>query len=54
MYLLAGFDEQERIDLGKRNLQLIANEENQDRAQCQQNGARQDNIVRLSGAKTCG
>ena len=27
------FDELERVDLGKMNLQLIANEENQDRTQ---------------------
>ena len=27
----------ERVDLGKMNLQLIANEENQDRAQCGKN-----------------
>jgi hypothetical protein len=30
-------DELERVDLGKMNLQLIANEENQDRAQCGKN-----------------
>jgi len=29
----------ERVDLGKMNLQLIANEENQDRAQCGKNEA---------------
>ena len=32
-------DELERVDLGKMNLQLIANEENQDRAQCGKNEA---------------
>jgi hypothetical protein len=32
-------DELERIDLGKMNFQLIANEENQDRAQCGKNEA---------------
>jgi hypothetical protein len=35
-----GFDELERVDLGKMNLQLIANEENQDRTQCGKNEAR--------------
>jgi hypothetical protein len=30
-------DELERVDLGKMNLQLVANEENQDRAQCGKN-----------------
>ncbi len=44
----------ERIDLGKMNLQLIANEKNQDRAHCGKNEASQDGTVRLSGAKTCG
>src|ERR1700687_822784 len=29
----------EGVDLGKMNLQLIANEENQDRAQCRKNEA---------------
>jgi hypothetical protein len=29
--------ELERVDLGKMNLQLIANEENQDRAECGKN-----------------
>ena len=29
----------ERVDLGKMNLQLIANEENQDRSQCRKNEA---------------
>ena len=32
-------DELERVDLGKMNLQLIANEEIQDRAQCGKNEA---------------
>ena len=32
-------DALERVDLGKMNLQLIANEENQDRAQCGKNEA---------------
>src|ERR1700730_15056356 len=32
-------DELERVDGGKMNLQLIANEENQDRAQCGKNEA---------------
>jgi len=39
VYRLAGFDELERVDLGKMNLQLIANEENQDRTQCGKNEA---------------
>jgi hypothetical protein len=38
-YRLAGFDELERVDLGKMNLQLIANEENQDRTQRGKNEA---------------
>ena len=33
------FDELERVDLGKMNLQLIANEENQDRTQGGKNEA---------------
>ena len=33
-------DELERVDHGKMNLQLVANEENQDRAQCGKNEAR--------------
>ena len=32
-------DELERVDLGKMNLQLIANEENEDRADCGKNEA---------------
>ncbi len=32
-------NELERVDLGKMNLQFIANEENQDRAQCGKNEA---------------
>jgi hypothetical protein len=34
-----GIDELERVDLGKMNVQLIADIENQDRAQCGKNEA---------------
>jgi hypothetical protein len=34
-----GIDELERVDLGKMNVQLIADIENQDRAQCRKNEA---------------
>jgi len=43
----------ERVDRGKMNLQLIANEENQI-APSLEKMRPLDDIVALSGAKTCG
>jgi hypothetical protein len=44
----------ERVDCGEMNLQLEANEKNQDRAQCGKNEAGGMITLVCRGAKTCG